>query len=134
MLDQSISRGPVTANPALPAWVEQLTEEDEEFFEKRGPISTTWEEPRRFVRFYHRSLAQMDYLENPPALRRRAPSSLAIVTLDLSREGIGFLHSEQLFPGERHQITLADGVPRKVEIVWCRRWRDTCFAVGSRFV
>lgn len=53
---------------------------------------------------------------------------------DLSRGGIGFLHFEQLYRGERTQVLFVNGRSMLIEIARCRRIRENCFSVGASFV
>jgi hypothetical protein len=52
------------------------------------------------------------------------------VTLDISRSGIAFLHSEQLFPGERVSLWLPIG-KRSYVVERCVEHNDSCFEIGA---
>jgi hypothetical protein len=63
--------------------------------------------------------------------------------IDVSRSGLAFYHSEQLFPTERLQIVfksqkilslLNSGPNRYIEVVRCRYIQRNCFEVGACFV
>jgi hypothetical protein len=51
---------------------------------------------------------------------------------DISREGISFLHSEQLFPGEKVQISLKDKRQYIAVVRRGRRIAKKCYLVGVR--
>ncbi len=104
--------------------------------EKVAPSLTMPEDQRRFARLICRGRhlrAALKYDATFPALPRLAGWH-AVYTLDVSRGGCGFLHSEPLFPGERMEIVLLGGAHYGIEIIRCARWDDHCFAVGSCFV
>lgn len=54
--------------------------------------------------------------------------------VDLSTRGIGFPHSEQLFPDERMQVVLLTGDRRTLEITRYQRLGPSCYRMGARFV
>ena len=90
-------------------------------------------ESRRFRRRQFCSSAALEYRQSFPSMRR--PSTWhRVYTVSLARNGLSFLHSEQLFPRERAGIILLDGGDRDIEIVRCRRIQDRCFEIGARFV
>ena len=51
---------------------------------------------------------------------------------DLSRNGIGFLNSQQLFPGERAQLWLPTA-KISVCVARCYRHNSSCYEIGARF-
>jgi hypothetical protein len=77
--------------------------------------------------------AALEYAQTFPVLPR-LPAWHGVLTTDLSRHGCGFLHSEPLYPGERMQLVLLTGLRRTIEIAWCRRLDERCFAVGAKFI
>ncbi|HEY2251494.1 MAG TPA: PilZ domain-containing protein [Planctomycetaceae bacterium] len=90
------------------------------------------DERRRFPRLQLRQKAVMDLRQTLPAVER--PRAFhCIYVRDISRTGIGFLHADELFPGEECQLWL----PQKqlnVNIVLCRRQGPRCYVIGARFV
>jgi hypothetical protein len=56
-----------------------------------------------------------------------------LLTRDLSRGGMNLVHTDQLYPGQRIDLVLLDGVLRTVEVCWCRRLANRCYSVGCRF-
>src|SRR5271170_573364 len=84
-----------------------------DFFEKTGPTGTCWEGKRQFEQYYHRAPAAITMLPTLPGLRRSGIAERLYVR-DISRAGVGLLHGEELFPGERCRLILSDGILRKV--------------------
>jgi len=110
-----------------------ILESDHEFFELTGPLPTIWNDNRRFPRFYFRSCAEAIIYplrgdQNP------TPAQCFLLTRDLSRAGIGLVHCQQLFPGQRVDVLLNGEAPRQVEVIWCRRWTDKRYLAGCRFI
>jgi hypothetical protein len=96
-------------------------------------MPTLADENRRFPRFYVRGLGALESCQSLPG-KPRTGAWHGVYTKDISREGVGFLHSEQLYPRERMRIVLTDGVPRLMEVIHCRRIQRRCYEIGSRFV
>jgi hypothetical protein len=88
---------------------------------------------RRFMRRPFFDKAALHYLPTFPA-NRRPRGFQRIYTLDLSRGGLRFLHSGQLFPQERVTIVLGNGRQYVVEVRRCRRMHAKCFEIGARFL
>jgi hypothetical protein len=116
-----------------PAAAEVAIESDHEFFELSGPLPTSWDEHRRYPRFYFRSCAEAIIHPLRGEKDPNAPPCF-VLTRDLSRGGMSLVHTEQLFPGQRLEIILNGQAPRMLEVVWCRRWNDGRYIVGCRFV
>ncbi len=80
-------------------------------------------------------------LEHPrESLMNRKPGWIKVYIRDLSRGGIGFIHSEQLFPMEKFKLlfpmpkSVALGTfkqPVQIEIVRCKRHSDKCYEIGA---
>jgi hypothetical protein len=108
-----------------------LIESEHEFFAKSGPLPASFNDVRQFPRFYHRASIEA----RVHAVR---PGSTAVecrvLTRDLSRGGMNLLHSEQLFPGQWIDVALCDGSQRRVEVQWCRRLDERCYAAGCKFI
>jgi hypothetical protein len=105
---------------------------DGDFFAASGPLPPLPEDGRRFPRFHYRSRAEALIY---PLSSDKPPSSATceILTRDLSRSGLSLVHTAQLFPGQKLEVSLADGSSRRLEVVWCRRWNDGLYLVGCRF-
>lgn len=91
------------------------------------------DEGRRFTRFPYRTRAIIDLKSSFPALPRAAARH-GIYTKDISREGLGFYHAEQLYPREKFQVWLPRGGVRTVQVTRCSKLKDRCYEVGVRFV
>jgi hypothetical protein len=103
----------------------------EDFFSKTGPLPPVFDDSRRFARFYYRTCAEA--LIHPPVGEQSEATKHYVLTRDLSRGGVGIIHSEQLLPGQRIEIFL-DGKPaRSAVVVWCRRVGEKCYSIGCRF-
>ena len=97
-----------------------------------GPLPTSFDDARRFPRFYYR--ARIEATIHPPADDPQLTATrCAMLTRDLSRGGINLLHCDELFPGQKIEIVL-NGARRWVEVMWCRRLANRCFSAGCRFV
>ena len=86
---------------------------------------------RRFVRRPIRMRAVMDLRQSLPAINRERAFH-CVYLRDISRTGIGFLHADELFPGEDCRLWL----PQKelhVTIVQCRRQTARCYVIRARF-
>ena len=103
-----------------------------DFFEKTGVLAGAYAEGRRFARNRFRGCAAIRHAQTFPSLRRPATWH-KVYTKDISRCGLGFLHSQQLFPRECMHIFLPEGTRRTVEVVRCRRLGRRCFDIGARF-
>ena len=56
-----------------------------------------------------------------------------VVLRDVGRGGVGFLHSQQLYPSERLRLIFPDLQTHYIEVVRCRKLGDHYFEVGARF-
>lgn len=106
---------------------------DREFFAKSGLMPQSYNEIRRFPRFYLRGEA-MAFIEPPRAVDGGPSESLAILTSDVSRSGVGIIAPRQLFPEQRLEIQMPAGPSYRVKVVWCRRAAAGKYAAGCVFV
>ncbi len=104
-----------------------------EFFAVTGVAPSTPEEKRRHVRSHMRVVAALQYRRSLPSLVRQ-PEWFKIVMRDISRSGISFLHSEQVFPTEQLMLVMPDCKPRCIEVVRCRRINQSCYEVGASYI
>ena len=89
------------------------------------------DEQRGYSRHQLRVRAVMDLVQTLPYIERER-SFHCIYVRDISRTGIGFLHADELFPGEDCKLWL----PQKelhITVVHCRRKLARCYIVGARF-
>ena len=101
-----------------------------DFFGKTGMLPVIANDSRRFPRFYFRTCAEATIY---PVGNVGEPEHCFVLTRDISRNGVGLLHAQQLFPGQRLDLILNGEPPRATEVVRCRRLEDGCYEVGCRF-
>ena len=101
--------------------------------ERSGVAPSQAGDVRRHPRYRLRLRAAIEYLSELPAFTRQSELH-AVRLLDISCGGVGFLHSEQLFPCERLLVTLRDGTTRAVEVACCRRVGHQRYHIGTHFV
>lgn len=99
-------------------------------FARRGDLPTAFhDDTRRFARAACPAAAILEIESTLPAFPRdQEPHS--ILLKDISRQGVAFLHHEQLFPRERVQLLLPNG---RLTYVVCRclRHNERCFEIGA---
>jgi hypothetical protein len=100
--------------------------------ERKGAKPTLHGDGRRFPRHRTQGWAVLEYQSTFSALERPSESH-AVLLVDISRGGAGFLHSEQLFPLEQLCLTLHNGSSRTIKIMHCRRLGDCCYLIGGEF-
>ncbi len=88
---------------------------------------------RRFPRYPCQMDAILQYQDGLPALRRSRQWS-RIMVQNISRCGMGFLHSEPMYPTERALIVFPQGIQRVFVTQRCRRIGPRCFSIGGEFV
>jgi hypothetical protein len=96
-----------------------------------GPSRET--ERRRYPRMRTNQRALLQVLTTLPAIKRNNEWFAARV-VDISRNGLGVLHSAQVYPKERVCIVLKDGLTHRAEVVWCQRISDRCYHFGCSLV
>ena len=111
----------------------RLPQAPSEYFAVTGELPSIAEERRRFIRRHLRVTAALQYRRSLPALDRE-PRWFKVVVRDVHRQGISFLHAEQLFPKEQLTLVLLDGKHRYIEVMRCTRLQDCCFAIGADFI
>jgi hypothetical protein len=116
--------GPIQCNLRLPP---------KEFFADRDAGPSVPDDRRRFARNCLHAVAALQHRTSLPALSRET-AWYKVVTCDLSRNGIRFLHGEQVFPTEQMSLVLHDGKERYIEIARCRRLGENCYEVGASFI
>jgi hypothetical protein len=136
MLDIDRRKGQITQwIHSLPCHV-RIPQKLRDKFEKIGPWPVPADDIRRHRRVFCRGekhRAALGITRSLPALDRET-SWQSVYTNDFSKQGCGFLHSAILYPGERLQLVLLTGVERAIEIAWCRRIDDNCYAIGAQFI
>jgi hypothetical protein len=126
-----MSESPV-AQPKLARHV-PLPVIDEATLRRTQSGGAVWGDSRRFPRFCA-SAECMSVSEGTYAPAGPISYSQTVLLRDLSRGGLRFLHGAQLFPGERCEITLPNGVKKRLEAIWCRRVSAGLYMSGCRFL
>ncbi len=104
----------------------------EERLNRRGVKPSIEGDRRRYVRHHFTSSAVLEYGQTLSAIPREHTHT-RVLTCDLSRAGVAFLHADQLFPGERVHLWLSAG-KRAYEVVRCVQHDENCFEVGAILV
>ena len=103
-----------------------------DWIEAPDSAASSWHELRRFRRHNCRSVAALECGDTlAPAERNAGPCRVFVK--DICRTGVGFLHSEQLFPGERIALMFPDGKKYNLRVRRCRRIQTRCFEIGAAF-
>jgi hypothetical protein len=100
-----------------------------DFFARRGPLTSLGDEYRRFVRQHFPSRALLELTTSIAAIPR-ANARHVVLMKDISRQGVSFLHDTQLFPGERVELTLPTG-QIAYSVVRCLRHNHRCYEIGA---
>ncbi len=107
---------------AVPSeWRDHLT--------RRGVIQPIPGDRRKYIRHHFKGRGVLEYDETFSSIPREHTIA-QVVTRDVSRSGIAFLHSEQLFPGERISLWLSIG-KRSYVVERCVEHNDSCFEIGA---
>jgi len=111
----------------------KLPTEPQEYFSVTGAVASIPEDQRRYIRTNLRVTAALQYRRSLPALVR--PDDWhKVVMRDISRSGVSFLHSEQVFPTEQLMLVMPDCKPRCIEVMRCRQINEACYEVGANFI
>ena len=98
---------------------------------QRGIVEPVRDDLRRFVRHRFATEAVMELSHSPPQVPR-PQSRLRVLTKDVSRNGVSFLHSQQMFPGETLVLWLRTG-QFSCTVARCIRHNESCFEIGTMF-
>ena len=104
-----------------PAWQEDSP--------RQGSLPFQQGEGRRYVRSRFRMQVLMELTTTIPLVVRACEKHVVLMK-DISRDGAGFLHSAQLFPGERVVLWLPTG-RREYTVARCVRHNDACYEIGA---
>lgn len=127
--ETSVAETPVDSLPCLvqlpTGWVEQ-------YAANATPLEN---DQRRFPRLAcggAQAKAALEYRTTLPG-RPREATAWGIYPVSVSRGGMAFLHSEQLFPGEKFTVRISAEKTYEVEVARCRRIGPRCFEIGTKF-
>ena len=98
---------------------------------ERGVVEPVRDDLRRFVRHRFATEAVMELSPSLPQVPR-PEQSFRVLTKDVSRNGVSFLHSQQLFPGETLVLWLQTG-QFSCTVARCIRHNENCFEIGTMF-
>ncbi len=96
---------------------------------RRGVIQPIPGDRRQYIRHHYNGRGVLEYDETFSSIPREHTFA-QVATRDVSRGGIAFLHSEQLFPGERVSLWLPIG-KRSYVVERCVEHNDSCFEIGA---
>jgi hypothetical protein len=99
---------------------------------RRGAQPPTFDDRRKYVRF---SVLAKTLMEVKATLAQSdgPPQEFAVLRTDLSGDGLGFLHSAQLFPGDLVTVWFPTG-KLDCRVARCVKHTAKCFEVGATFV
>ena len=95
-------------------------------------IFDTSDDRRRFPRKSCRVDGVLQYRSTYPWLRR-SNRYQKILIRDISRGGVGFLHSEEMYPDENARFVFLNGTERGLTVKRCRRIGPRCYEIGAEF-
>jgi hypothetical protein len=110
----------------------QLPDKWFDFYDRRGPVPATSADRRRYARLHCPGQAALQVKTTLPAIDR-GQQVHCILTKDISRGGLSFLHTEQLFPHEKVKLWLTIG-EHDAMIVRCQRRNENCYEIGAVFI
>jgi hypothetical protein len=101
--------------------------------ERRRPRLTEKEKEdgRRAPRYYFQTLATATI--HPVPIFGKETQECYVLTRDLSRGGISFLHPRKLVLGQRVELTFEDGRHVEGTVRWMRQKAKRCFLIGCKF-
>lgn len=130
MLDDSYAKKLSLLLAQLPCLVE-IPERRKTELSIEGVLPSFDGDKRRFARRRALSKAICKLTDKLPTIERDDQFRV-VLTYDISRGGVSFLHFEQLFPCEGGQLWFSDN-RQSFEVVRCRRWGPRCFQVSGSF-
>ncbi|MFT5323238.1 MAG: hypothetical protein ACI8P0_001085 [Planctomycetaceae bacterium] len=99
--------------------------------DKTELLPTMGNNRRRFVRRHYCKKCVLDLGQSLPAIARDRAFH-CVYCSDVSRLGLSFLHSAELYPGE--ECTLwTESKKVLVTVARCRRMNSRCFTIGGTF-
>jgi hypothetical protein len=101
----------------------QLPEAWKDYFQKVGPLPTSLSDHRRAARFQFRRGLVLAW----------RGGACVVYGKDVSRVGVAFLHSDQLFPGEACSLWVSRQKRLELVVARCRRVNERCYECGANF-
>ena len=132
MLDiYSESQSLVEMIPSLPCEID-LPDSWCDFFSESDVSMSVPDDRRQFPRCCLRTSAAMRHMKNLPNLPR-PDHWVKVYAKDVSRAGFSFVHSVQLFPGERLELVVTPSHAYVGEVRRCRKVGPNCYVIGAQF-
>jgi len=97
-----------------------------------APVPVADGDGRKFPRFYFRTLATATI--HPVPVLGAEVQECYVLTRDLSRGGVSFLHPKKLALGQRVDLAFQDGRELIVHVRWIRQLARRCYLIGCKFV
>lgn len=119
---QVLSRLPI--NVRVPRSLQGLLTPDE-------ITASCYADQRQFARFNKLSRGLLKRDEQRPS-EEDAPAWHLVLITDISRLGIGLLHSEPLAPGPERNLWISGPENVRFHVVRCTRVNDQCYRIGAR--
>lgn len=102
-----------------------------QIFRQVGPLPQRFDDRRRFVRFCRPTKTLLEIKSTIPGIER-ADGAHAVLLVDVSRSGASFLHSTELYPGEKPALWFPTGkIP--CTVTRCIRHNSSCYEIGVFF-
>ena len=98
----------------------------------QGMCSANVVDQRRFPRYAMQGWAMLECQPTFPGFTRSTEAH-TVLLVNVSRGGLAFFHSEQLYSRERLCVTMPDGTPRFVSVARCQWLGPSCYLVGCEF-
>jgi len=97
-----------------------------------APVPIADGDGREFPRFHFRTLATATI--HPIPVLGTETHECYVLTRDLSRGGVSFLHPKKLAHGQRVDLGFQDGREFKARVRWIRQLANRCFLIGCKFI
>jgi hypothetical protein len=98
---------------------------------RRGPRAACEQERRQFTRFPYLTKTLLEVATTINCIPRER-DECTVLTTDVSRDGIAFLHVSQLFPGELIGVWFPTG-KLACRVMRCLKHAPRCFEIGAAF-
>jgi len=98
---------------------------------RRGPLPAIGEERRQVTRCARLTKTLLEVTTTIKCIDRQ-PREFAVLGIDVSSDGVGFLHVAQLFPGEVVSVWFPTG-KLSCRVMRCLKHNSKCFEIGATF-
>ncbi|MBW8883170.1 MAG: PilZ domain-containing protein, partial [Planctomycetia bacterium] len=95
-----------------------------------APVPTQANDARKFERFYFRTLATATI--HPVPVLGLETQECYVLTRDISRGGVSFLHPKKLAVGQRIELAFQDGKELAIHVQRVRQLAPRCYLIGCR--